>query len=435
MAKATSDKDSGVTPLSVKFSSDGSEDPDGDPLTYEWDFGDGTAKSTEANPTHVFTTSGTFSVQLKVTDSSGKSGSSSVVVTVGNTRPTVTLDIPQGGVYGWGDEIAYKVTVTDPEDGTIDCSKVVVSPGIFHDEGGNAHVHPGVNKTGCEGTIQVEQESGHEKSANIALVLTATYLDNGAPGSQPLEGATTRRLNPKEIQAEHYIGQTGVSAVDNASAEGGRRVGGLDVGDSFYFEPVSLKGVRSVCAAVRVDGRGRAGRAASGLADRPAGRHGRSGGQRWRGVAAATATHHARRTRPTTSCTWWSRRAPVVRRPRVYEIDSLTFSGKGVASNAAPEVSITADSVSGVAPFPVSFVGNVFDPEGGALTYAWDFDSNGTTDATTKDATHVYTAVGTYTATLTATDAGGKHQKARSASTRPPRSPPARAMTTSSARR
>ncbi len=79
-------------------------------------------------------------------------------------------------------------TVTDPEDGTIDCSKVIVSPGIFHDEGGNAHVHPGVNKTGCEGTIQVEQESGHEKSANIALVLTATYLDNGAPGSQPLDG-------------------------------------------------------------------------------------------------------------------------------------------------------------------------------------------------------------------------------------------------------
>ena len=138
----------------------------------------------------------------------------------------MTLDIPQGGVYGWGDEIAYKVTVTDPEDGTIDCSKVVVSPGIFHDEGGNAHVHPGVNKTGCEGTIQVEQESGHEKSANIALVLTATYLDNGAPGSQPLEGATTRRLNPKEIQAEHFAGQTGTSdgrqarrrKVDGASA-------------------------------------------------------------------------------------------------------------------------------------------------------------------------------------------------------------------------
>ena len=145
-----------------------------------------------------------------------------MVVTVGNTRPTVTLDIPQGGVYGWGDEIAYKVTVTDPEDGTIDCNKVVVSPGIFHDEGGNAHVHPGVNKTGCEGTIRVEQESGHEKSANIALVLSASYTDNGAAGSQPLEGFSTRRLNPKEIQAEHFAGQTGTTTVDNTSAEGAK---------------------------------------------------------------------------------------------------------------------------------------------------------------------------------------------------------------------
>ena len=176
-----------------------------------------------------------------------------MVITVGNTRPTVVLDIPQGGVYGWGDEIAYKVTVTDPEDGTIDCNKVVVSPGIFHDEGGNAHVHPGVNKQGCEGTISVEQESGHEKSANIALVLTASYTDNGATGSQPLEGFATRKLNPKEVQAEHFAGQSGATAVDNTSAEGGRRVSGLDPGDSFYFEPFSLKNVdqRRRCATRR----------------------------------------------------------------------------------------------------------------------------------------------------------------------------------------
>ncbi len=121
-----------------------------------------------------------------------------------------------------------------------------MSPGIFHDEGGNAHVHPGVNRQGCEGTISVEQESGHEKSANIALVLTASYTDNGATGSQPLEGFATRKLNPKEIQAEHFAGQSGATAVDNTSAEGGRRVSGLDPGDSFYFEPFSLKGITKV---------------------------------------------------------------------------------------------------------------------------------------------------------------------------------------------
>ncbi|MDA0180072.1 ThuA domain-containing protein [Solirubrobacter phytolaccae] len=411
VAKASVDKDSGTTPLTATFSSAGSEDPDGDALTYAWDFGDGSATSTAANPTHTFTTGGTFTVQLTVTDSSGKSGTSSVLVTVGNTRPTVTLDLPQGGVYGWGDELAYKVTVSDPEDGTIDCSKVVVSPGIFHDEGGNAHVHPGVNKTGCEGTIQVEQESGHEKSANIALVLTATYLDNGAPNSTPLEGATTRRLNPKEIQAEHFTGQTGTTTVDSTSAEGGRRVA-LDPGDAVYFEPVSLKGITRV--RVRYASAGAGGLAEFRL-DSPTGPLVGTADLTASGGASTAKTVTATLTPPDDA----SHKLYVVGAARtggptsaLYELDQLTFSGKGIAANAAPEVSITADAVSGVAPFPVTFTGNVLDPEGAALTYAWDFDSNGTVDATTKDASHVYAAIGSYTATLTATDAGGKHQRA-----------------------
>ena len=412
IAKASADKDSGGTPLTVAFSSAGSEDPDGDPLTYEWDFGDGTPKSTAANPQHTFTAAGNYTVQLTVTDTSGKAGTSAVVITVGNTRPTVTLDVPQGGVYGWGDEIAYKVTVTDPEDGTIDCNKVVVSPGIFHDEGGNAHVHPGVNRQGCEGTISVEQESGHEKSANIALVLTASYTDNGATGSQPLEGFATRKLNPKEIQAEHFAGQSGATAVDNTSAEGGRRVSSLDAGDSFYFEPFSLKGITKVT--VRYASTGAGGLAEFRL-DSPTGPLVGTADLTASGGTSVYATASATLTAPETG----NHRLYVVAAARaggptsgLFDIDQLRLSGKGVASNAAPEVSVSADVASGVAPLRVNFTGNVLDPEGANLTYAWDFDSNGTTDATTKDATHVYTAVGNYTAKLTATDAGGRHQEA-----------------------
>ena len=41
VARATADKDSGPAPLTVQFSSAGSEDADGDDLTFAWDFGDG----------------------------------------------------------------------------------------------------------------------------------------------------------------------------------------------------------------------------------------------------------------------------------------------------------------------------------------------------------------------------------------------------------
>lgn len=55
----------------------------GTPLTYHWDFGDGTT-STETAPTHVWTTAGTYYVGLTVTGADGSSGSATPVkVTVG----------------------------------------------------------------------------------------------------------------------------------------------------------------------------------------------------------------------------------------------------------------------------------------------------------------------------------------------------------------
>ena len=41
----------------MQFSSEGSNDPEGTPLTYAWDFdNNGTVDSTDANPTHTYTT-------------------------------------------------------------------------------------------------------------------------------------------------------------------------------------------------------------------------------------------------------------------------------------------------------------------------------------------------------------------------------------------
>ena len=42
-----------------------------------------------------------------------------------------------------------------------------------------------------------------------------------------------------------------------------------------------------------------------------------------------------------------------------------------------------------------------------AYTYAWDFDGNGTIDSTLRNPQHIYTQAGSYTVTLTVTDARG----------------------------
>ena len=69
---------------------------------------------------------------LTVTDSSGKSDTASLVITAGNTAPTVVVTTPvEGGTFDLGDDIPFTVTVTDPEDGPIDCAA------------GQRHLRPG----------------------------------------------------------------------------------------------------------------------------------------------------------------------------------------------------------------------------------------------------------------------------------------------------
>ena len=406
VARSAADVTSGPAPLTVSFSSEGSYDPDGDDVTVRWDFGDGNT-STEANPTHTYTEVGTYTVQLSIEDATGKVGTSTLTINAGNTRPKVAIDVPaDGGFFDFGDEIAYSISVTDPEEGAIDCERVTLLPGIFHDEGGNAHVHPGVEQTGCEGVVQTPSESGHEPSALITQVLTASYTDSGGqPGSDPLSGGVTHRLNPKTIQAEHFAGQQGIAVDDAGGARGGDRVEETTPGDWIYFEPMNFTNIDRLSA--RYSGNGGVvevrldapdGPLVSTLDLAPTG-----GNNAYAEVVAPieadAATHRVyfvfaqREGGPANN---------------LVNLDELRFLGKGVAVNGAPEVIAAADPPEGYVPLTVSFTGSATDPEGTAITYAWDFTSDGTVDATTANATHTYAMPGSYESTLTVTDADGR---------------------------
>lgn len=79
---------SGTAPLAVSFVGTNSSDPDGIVSGYLWDFGDGTG-STLGNVSHTYAAAGTYTANLTVTDNSGASASSSVVITVA-AAPVVT---------------------------------------------------------------------------------------------------------------------------------------------------------------------------------------------------------------------------------------------------------------------------------------------------------------------------------------------------------
>ncbi|PYQ49317.1 MAG: PKD domain containing protein, partial [Acidobacteria bacterium] len=71
--------------LTCSFNGSASSDADGTIASYAWTFGDGTIGS-GASPSHSYTTDGTFTVTLTVTDNLGAAGTRSGTVTVSQTH-------------------------------------------------------------------------------------------------------------------------------------------------------------------------------------------------------------------------------------------------------------------------------------------------------------------------------------------------------------
>jgi cytochrome c len=247
IAQASATPSAGAAPLTVQFSSAGSNDPDGDAITYAWDFtSDGTTDSTAANPTFTYPANGEYTATLTVRDTGGRISTASTVIGVG--RPSVTLVTPvNGSLFKFGDAVPFEVRVTDPNTGTIDCNRVTVSYILGHD----SHGHPITSKTGCTGTIQTSVDGEHDTSANIFGVINAQYT--------PVTGSAVqdqRVLQPLTRQAEHYGSMNGVQLAAKASAHGGNAVGYIENGDWIAFNPYNLAGATGFSARVASAGIG-----------------------------------------------------------------------------------------------------------------------------------------------------------------------------------
>jgi cytochrome c len=420
IARASADRTNGPAPLSVRFSADGSRDPDGTPITYAWDFeSDGTADSTEPNPTHTYPANGNFSATLTVTDGDGRTGTASVPIVVGNTAPTVTLNVPpNGGFFDWGDQVRFSITVTDPEDGTINCDDVHLQSILGHD----THGHPLDQYTGCSGTVQTTLSSGHDDGDNVFAVFEASYTDRGgAGGARPLTGRSQAILQPKHKQAEFFSatgrvagstgnGTPGVQAETAADPQGGfQDIGFIEDGDWWSFDPVNLTNIDAIRFRAASGATGGTIEVRTGAPDGalvgsvavPA----TGGWQTYTDVPLVLSGP------PTISGPLYF----VVRKPTgstnndgLVNVNWVDFLGRGVTDNQRPEVTATATPNRGTAPLTVDFHASATDPDGDTpLTYQWDFGVVGAPRPSTPDASYTYTAPGSYQASVTVTDSRG----------------------------
>lgn len=182
--------------LKVEFDGSSSSDPDGDtPLTYLWDFGDGTtAETPTATTSHEYATSGKRIATLRVRDSRGAlSDPYTVEVFPGNTPPVPAVTAP-GTDYRFrvGSQVGLSGAATDPEDGTVQGASLKWEILRHHNA---SHAHPYDSGTG--GSIAITAPPPEDLSStgagnNLEVRLTAT-------DSEGLRKTVSRRLEPRRV--------------------------------------------------------------------------------------------------------------------------------------------------------------------------------------------------------------------------------------------
>jgi hypothetical protein len=183
-----------------------------------------------------------------VRDNQGATGTASVPISVGNTAPRVTLTAPANGqLFSFGDTVPFTISVTDPEDGTIDCTRVHMTYILGHD----SHGHTITTVNGCSGSIAVPVDGEHDAAANVFGVFDASYTDNGG-----LTTHTQNILQPRHRQAEHFKTQSGINTFAKTVAEGGFTVGNINNGDWIEFDPYRINNAASFSARVSSAGAG-----------------------------------------------------------------------------------------------------------------------------------------------------------------------------------
>jgi glucose/arabinose dehydrogenase len=170
VARASADVTKGIEPMTVKFSSTGSSDPDGDPLSYDWTFGDGTT-STEANPTKIYAAKGVYTARLTVSAAGDQVPAQPIVIQVGLT-PELTVSSPsEGQLYRAGDTITYNAFARDAAGFDLDDGDIKTEVRLRH----GTHFHPFVGPlTGRAGSFTIPATGEASADTSFEIKVTAT---------------------------------------------------------------------------------------------------------------------------------------------------------------------------------------------------------------------------------------------------------------------
>jgi PKD repeat protein len=160
---------SGPAPLAVSFSAAGSSDPEGQPLSIEWNFGDGSPAAYGATAVTTYSLPGTYTATVKVTDSAGLTSMKSVAITAtSTTSPPVTNNTGTLSVAG------ITVSLSSNKSGrTVASANVTIKDGAGNMVGG-------ASVTGNWSGAVSGSGSGITDSAGVAIIKSSRTQQSGS---------------------------------------------------------------------------------------------------------------------------------------------------------------------------------------------------------------------------------------------------------------
>jgi len=418
-AAFTSNAQSGTAPLTVQFT----DASTGTPTTWAWDFtNDGTVDSTEQSPSHVYDTAGTFTVNLTVTNAAGSDSEVKTgYITVSGPAPLLVQNANTGVRYATiqaavtaaaaGDEIVVG-------DGAYSENVAVDKPLVVRSENGLAFV-----------TVNAASPTLPVFDVNANGVVIRGFTIRG-PTNEHVAGIEIVDFNDCLVIENDcagcyngiHIGGTGTNNTVEANSCHGNTKRGISVRDTAHDNFILKNTVES-----NID-------AGICIKDTTA------NNALWQNdvignrveILTATTAHSPE--------------------PVIYVYNGGTYTsylgnyyadyagtdadGNGVGTSSyaygsggddyplmarfanyvettlpAPVAAFFVDPASGTVPLTVQFTDA---STGDDITgWAWDFENDGTSDSIAQSPSHTYATAGTYSVSLTVTNAGGSDSETK----------------------
>lgn len=182
----------GALPLNVGFDASQSNDPDGDPLTYEWVFGDGSPPAFGRTVSHTYAAQGIFHATLSVRDARGGQAQAIARIDPGHVASRVTVTSPSPDTrFRVGQPLTLRALAVDENNRPLPNGALSWTALLHH----NAHTHPYISSQSGNGIV-IPAPPPEDLAATAASYLELRLTATDARG---LRTTVVRNVLPRRV--------------------------------------------------------------------------------------------------------------------------------------------------------------------------------------------------------------------------------------------